>query len=233
MRKYLILAGAMCIIGAQIAYAAGYDFSLIRIEDETAETASALDSTYLVPLYDTTAGDADLLAVTDIPGIGAGATNAEIDRIADDSGRLVDIAAGAQSFTCAANGTGLINIIDNATDTTVTLPAATGSGCVYEVRWQSLPAASGQSGDVVQVTGDDEFRGVLGTLSDDAAGLKGWALAGGSDNDKLTFTSSTKFVATKGVAIKFKDVAADVYHVEGMGSSTGTEATPAATGQRS
>ncbi len=168
-----------------------------------------------------------------IGGTAVSATAAEINNIADDSARLVAIGAGSTTASCAVNGTGKINYISSSTDATITLPAATGSGCVYEFTWSTLPAQTGQTGDVIQVTGNDEFRGILATLSDDSAAVKGFAMAGGSDNDKLAFTSSTKYVATKGVSIKIKDIAADVFHVEGTGSSTGSEASPAATGQRS
>lgn len=230
------------VLLAGFAYA-GYDVSTesfpnanypsrpysVTVED----TASDIVSTDYIQLFNTLTGSSFILDASKVAGLGSGATTAEISKVADDSARIVAISTGATTASCAVNGTGKINLITAATDATITLPAATGSGCTYEFEWSTLPAATGQTGDVIQVTGNDEFRGVLATLSDDSAGVKGFAMAGGGDNDKLTFTSSTKYVATKGVTIKFKDTAADVWHVEGTGSSTGSEATPAATGQRS
>lgn len=166
-------------------------------------------------------------AITDIGTITA--TEAEINKIADDSARVLSV-SGSSTFTCATNGTGVINYISSsASNATITLPAATGSGCGYQLTWDNVPTASG---DIIQVTGNDEFQGVVYTLSDDSDALKGWAAAVGGDNDQITYNSTTQMGATAGVTLLVTDVTTDVYAVEAVGSSTGTEVTPFATGQR-
>lgn len=239
MKKYGLIFALTALLGGTAL--AGYDLSTERFPDAnyptrpytvTIDSAADIVSSGYLAVYDTLANDAVLVTATEIAGFGTGATKAEIDAVSDNSARLVNV-SGTTSVDCATHGTGHINYISSATDSTVTLPAATGSGCTYRFTWSTLPAQATQSGDVIQVTGNDEVRGVLYTLSDDTAAVKGWALAGGGDNDKFTFTSSTRYVATKGVWIEFTDFATDVWHARGQGSSTGSEATPAATGQRS
>ncbi len=140
------------------------------------------------------------------------------------------LVSGSTTFTCADNGTGAINYISSsASNATITLPAATGTGCGYQLTWDNVPTASG---DIIQVTGNDEFQGVVYSLSDTSDNLIGWAAAAAGDNDQITYTSSTQMGATAGVTLLVRDVTTDVYSVEAVGSSTGTEVTPFATGQR-
>lgn len=237
MKKYGMIFALTALLGGTAL--AGYDLSTERFPDAnyptrpytvTIDAAADIVSTGYLAVYDTLANDAVLVSATEIAGFGTGATKDEIDRIADDSDR-VNALDTSTSVTCATHGTGQINYISSSFSSwTGTLPAATGSGCEYTFVWSAKPYSSG---DTIQVTGNDEFRGTLYALSDDSAAVKGWAAASGSDNDSITFNSSTKFGAQAGSVVKVRDVATDVYQINGFGASTGTEATPFATGQRS
>lgn len=73
------------------------------------------------------AADATLLGSIESSGV----TSAEIDKVADDSDRIVSV-SGVTALTCATNGTGFINFISSGSGIfTGTLPAATATGCVY------------------------------------------------------------------------------------------------------
>lgn len=160
---------------------------------------------------------------------GITATNAELNNVADDSVRIVTL-TGAVTLTCALNGTGIINYISSsASNATITIPAATGAGCSFDLLWQAAPTGSG---DTVQVTGNDEFQGLLQTLTDDADNMEAWKAAIGSDNDSISLTSSTQLAAGGLLRMKITDVDTDTLAIEGVGNSTGTEVTPFATGQR-
>lgn len=164
-----------------------------------------------------------------IGGTTINATAAEINKIADDSARPVEFsAAGAQALTCAANGTGFINYFSTAAATTATLPAATGSGCIFDFTW--VAAAAG-AGDIIQVTGDDSINGIFFMANDTDNSVSGFETA--ADTDKLTFTSTTQGAAAAGAFLSLQDVSTDTFVI--LNSSlrgTGTEATPGATGQR-
>ena len=164
----------------------------------------------------------------EINGTAITATAAEINRIADDSARVVTV-TDTYAAACATNGTGVINYISSSSaNATVTLPAATGTGCVYEFTWLAAPTGSG---DVIQVTGDDSFNGVFWMANDSDATASAFETS--SDTDKLTFTSSTKGVSQAGAWIRFQDAATDKFVITGSSLiGTGSEATPGATGQR-
>lgn len=185
---------------------------------------------------DVTVGD-DLTVTDDADITGSltfgdvlGSTDDEIDRIADDSDR-VNAISGTVAADCATHGTGQINYISSTgANATITLPAASGTGCSYYFTWTGAPVQTGS--DVIQVTGDDSFNGVFWMAQD--SGNTAVAFETASDTDKLSFNSSTQGVATAGAWVKFIDIATDVWLIGGSSLiGTGTEATPGATGQRS
>jgi hypothetical protein len=71
MKRFTILAALIGFLGTASFALAGYDLNTIRIDDQTAETASGLTSSFLIPVYDTTAKDVDFIAATDIYGLGS------------------------------------------------------------------------------------------------------------------------------------------------------------------
>lgn len=142
----------------------------------------------------------------------------------------LNVLEGAVSLTFATHGTGQINYVSSGSaNFTGTLPEATGTGKCIKLVWKDAPAGAG---DTVRVATDDEFEGVLFTLSDDSAGVKGWAALTGVDNDSITLTSSTKFAAGGQAFVNICDLETGKFKISGQGNSTGTELTPFATGQR-
>lgn len=238
MKKELLIATAVLglLFAPSIkAVADGYDLTFKSLEEIVdLANASVADGDF-IPMYDTSAGtikkfSAEGIAELDTVLNSLTATAAEINKVADDSARVVEI-TGTYALTAATNGTGVINYVSSsASNATITFPAATGTGTCYKLVWQAAPAAGG---DTVQVTGNDEFQGVVFTLTDDTANAEGWAAAIGSDNDSITLDSATKFAAGGLARLNVCDVDTDTLHIEGFGNSTGTEATPFATGQRS
>lgn len=217
--KKLILIAALLV--STPAYA-GYDISTesfpnpdypdrpytVDVEDDGLD----FDSYTYFQYFDTDTGESGLIPTSEIPGLG-------------DQTIAV---SGTTAATCNTNGLRRVNVLAGSTNSTVTLPAATGTGCVYKFVWAAVPAASG---DIIQVTGDDSFNGVFVVAQDGGDTIVAFETA--SDTDKLTFTSSTKYASKAGISIEFTDYATDKWMItDGIGAATGTEATPGATGQR-
>lgn len=112
-----------------------------------------------------------------------------------------------------------------AAGATVTLPAATGTGNRYRFCVNTTVTSNA---DIIQVTGDDAFYGVIMSAADGGSTVVGWEA--GSDADQISLNGST----TGGIAgdyIEVTDIAADKWIAWGITQSTGTEATPFLTGQ--
>ena len=229
MKKQLLAFTAVAVIlSAGVAIAQGNELAYFRIPELSTLSGASVDiAADYIPVYDASANQTKR-ALASFGTLGVNATVAEIDRVADDSARVNSV-TGTTAIDCATHGTGQVNYISSSgSNATLTLPAATGSGCSYEFVWSNAPTASG---DVIQVTGDDSFNGVFLMAQDSADTLVAFETA--ADTDKLTFTSSTKYCATGLCRIEFQDVVADKYYiVDGVGVGTGTEATPGATAQR-
>ena len=170
-------------------------------------------------------------SITDISSMNA--TAVELNKIADDSARIVNISADT-TLTCALNGTGFINYVSAASGTvnvTMTAPIATGTGCEFAFAWENAPnSASGETGDIIQVTGNDSFNGLFEMAQDGGDTFIAFETA--SDTDLLTFSSTTGG-AVAFVRFSFQDVATDKFLITDSALiGTGTEATPGATGQR-
>jgi hypothetical protein len=176
MRKYFIGLTVAVVCMASVAYAAGYDFTLLNVENETTETATSLTSGYLIPMYDTDNGDADFLAATDIPGMGSGATNAEIDMAADLSGFFEDVTA-ANVLTTAECGK--IMTLNSATEFATTLPAPL-AGCKFKFIVKAAP--SGASYTIVSTSGANVIHITVNELETDTGDDGPW------DDDADTVT---------------------------------------------
>lgn len=111
-------------------------------------------------------------------------------------------------------------LLDAAAGLTVTLPAAVGSGKKFKFIVKTTVTSNN---DVIQVTGDDTMTGMILTLQDAADTVVGWETAATSDTITLNGTTTG---GIKGDVIELEDVATDLWHVTGMTSATGTEATP-------
>jgi len=178
--------------------------------------------------------DADASAAPAINAIGDD-TNVDLTIAAKGTGR-VRPASGQQYLTTGPNVAGgstltltealhngkTINL-DTAAGTTITLPAATGSGARFRFVVTLLATSNSHIIKVANV--NDAMQGFIFTMSDDPVTVKGFfAVAGTSDT--ITLNRTTTGSVTKGEYIEIVDIAANVFQVIGFTSSTGTEATP-------
>lgn len=234
MKFRTALMTAVAVFCLSPAFADGYDLTTKSIDELVVDSAAAASGDYLVR-YDASANKFVKIDATSISSVtGLTATAVELNNVADNSARVAEI-QGTLSLDCATHGTGAINYVSSANDSSnpllVTLPAATGSGCSYELVWKGAPANG--TGDVIQVTGTDELVGVFFSARDtDDVSIAFPAIVGG-DNDEITFNSTTKGGLGGALGIRLIDSATGEWRFEGVGNSNGSEVTPFATGQRS
>lgn len=176
---------------------------------------------------DIESGGALKIAGTDIAAGIAGltATGAEINRAADVSGRLV---AGGSTLTLTELAhDGKTVALDTAAGTTITLPAATGSGMTLRFVVTVAPTSNQHR---INVVGNDAFVGTINILDLDATAQAAFAAAADADQINLNTTTTGGKI---GDWIALQDVLADRWAVMGqlqcpVGSNV---ATPFATGQ--
>ena len=136
------------------------------------------------------------------------------------------VVAGGSAITLTKDDhDGKTILLDTAAGTTVTLPAATGSGARFRLV-VSVTATSNQHR--VNVTGDDAFYGqaILAQDGGDTVVM----FEAGADADRINLNGTTTG-GIKGAVIELEDIAADTWAAQIRGSATGTEATPFLTGQ--
>lgn len=155
----------------------------------------------------------------DIGGTEVVATAAEINRAADASTRIVNLTAATLAVTEADHDSKVITV-NRAAGSTLTLPAATGSGTKIHVVVGTTITSNNL---IVQVTGNDVMTG-LALLAQDG-GDTAVAFETAADSDTITMNGSTKG-GIKGDSIELIDIAADLWWVRVVGSATGIEATP-------
>ena len=102
---------------------------------------------------------------------------------------------------------------------TVTLPASSGNGDVYEI-FVSVTVTSNNY--IIQVAnGTDVINGVVHLATD----IAGTSMPATGTDDTITMNGSTKG-GVKGTWIRLKDAYSGVWALEGSLVCTGTEATP-------
>jgi len=111
----------------------------------------------------------------------------------------------------------------NTTGVAITLPAATGSGDVYEINFGATIASGSQT---IVVTGNDTFFGLALGLDGDGVPANAWSPVAG--DNRMTLDGSTRG-GVKGDKIILTDLAADVWGVQARLQQSGTEATPFST----
>ena len=163
------------------------------------------DQAPMIDAVEITASAAELNIVD-----GVLATAAEINRVADVSTRLV--AAGASLTLTEAAHDGKIIALDTAAGSTITLPAASGSGMRFTFLVTVKPTSNQHRIDVV---GNDEFVGSLDILDMDAAAQASFAALDAADNDRLDLNGTTKG-GLVGDWIELIDLVADNWHVRGQ-----------------
>ncbi len=114
---------------------------------------------------------------------------------------------------------GVLTVLDAAAGLTVTLPAATGSGAVFEFFVKTTVSSNDYIIQVANAT--DVINGVLG-LATDVAGV---TVPTAASSDTITMNGSTTG-GVQGSRVRIVDAASGVFAVSGALVSTGTEATP-------
>lgn len=138
------------------------------------------------------------------------------------------VGCGSALAMSKASHAGKIILLDTAGGSTATLPASTGSGCIYSFLVSVL--ATSNSHIIKVANGTDIIQGIITTTSDDTGGAgKGWLSA--ADSDTITLNRSTTGSVSKGEFVSMVDASSGVYIIlHGRTASSGTEATPFSAG---
>lgn len=154
------------------------------------------------------------------------ATSTELNRVADVSGRLV--AAGSALTVTEALHDGKTVLLDTAAGSTITLPAATGSGMKLRFVVSVKPTSNQHR---LNVVGNDQFEGQINLLDMDGSAQASFAALDGADNDRIDMNGTTKG-GQIGDWIELQDTLADKWTVIGFGvvPAGSNPATPFATG---
>lgn len=155
-------------------------------------------------------------------GVAISASAAELNRAADVSGRLV---AGGSTITLTqALHDGKTVLMDTATGTVITLPAATGSGMRLRIVVSVTATANSH---IIQCVGSDEFAGSLTSIDVDTSDATlAFAAEAGDNFDTITFNRTTTGLAAVGDWVELEDVVAGSWAVTGVYRANGTVATP-------
>lgn len=128
----------------------------------------------------------------------------------------VNLTASTLSVTAAAHNNVVVTI-NRAAGTTITMPAASGTGNHYRFFVGTTLTGNG----IIAALTTDIIQGVLGVATD-AAGVN---ILSTATSDKITMNGSTTG-GLKGSYVELIDVASGVWSCQGGLISTGAEATP-------
>jgi hypothetical protein len=131
---------------------------------------------------------------------------------------LVPVTASTLTVTPEAHSGRLI-LLDRAAGQAVTLPAATGTGNIYE--FFVLTTVTGST--TIKVVGNDVMAGVAMVANDTDASASLFETA--ADSDTITFNGTTTG-GVRGARVTLQDVAADLWHVQIGGAASAGELTP-------
>lgn len=152
---------------------------------------------------------------------GTTVTAVETLRAVDASAKLVSATSGTLAVTEASHA-GKIIALNLATGITVTLPAATGTGNVYEFVVGTTVTSNSYKIQVADAT--DIMDGMVLTADDSATPVPGvWVTA--VDTDTITLNGSTQG-GIIGDTIRLIDIATNQWVVHGILKQSGVEATP-------
>jgi hypothetical protein len=147
------------------------------------------------------------------------ATVTELNRVADASTRIVNLTAATLAVTEAAHDNKIVTV-NKADGSTLTLPAATGSGTkLHFIVGTTITSV----GLIIQVTGNDTMTGFAFVCNDTDASVSGFETS--ADTDTITLNGTTTG-GIKGDSVELVDIAADLWWVRVNSSATGSEATP-------
>lgn len=132
----------------------------------------------------------------------------------------ISVTAATLTVT-AASHQGATLVLNRAAGTTVTLPAATGSGFKYTF---VVGTTVTSNSDIIKVANSsDVMTGVAINAADGGDTAVMFETAAASDTITLNGTTTG---GVKGDRVEVEDIAANLYYVRVVGSATGTEATP-------
>lgn len=174
-------------------------------------------------------------SITELPQYTGGDTSADRIPVYDSSADRLEyirfaggaVAAGSALTLTAASHAGvgrggLINL-DTATGSTVTLPAATGTGNVYRFRVSALATSNSH---VIKVANSTDVMQGFAVISDTDTSSAASMFMTASTSDTITLNRSTTGSVTVGEYIEIEDVATGFFSVRAFLSGTGTVATP-------
>ena len=158
----------------------------------------------------------------EVQGVTITATADEINAVADVSGRVITLDATSLTVTAATHGERIILLSHTAATSTVTLPAATGTGS----RYTFIVGAVNTNSHVIQVaSASDTFEGIaFGAVGGGPNIINAFETA--ADTDTITLNGTTSGGAAIGDKIEIIDIASGQFHVLAHVSATGTEITP-------
>lgn len=150
---------AVALVGAVFAFdaKAGYDIQTMNIYEQTAETATSLDSNCYVPVFDTdadddgtvdnldtdSAGDADFVTCTDIMGLGSTfASDITISGDTTFTGGIIGLNEDVTAVnTLTTSECGKTTFLNSATEFDNILPAPT-AGCKFKFIVKAAPSGA-------------------------------------------------------------------------------------------
>lgn len=147
------------------------------------------------------------------------ASAAEINNLADVSGRLVNLTAATLTLSQAVHGNKIVTV-NKADGTAITLPAASGTGSIYRLFIGTTITSNSTTIKVANAS--DTMVGFMKILQD--GGDTALHFEVGGTNDTITLNGTTKG-GIKGDMIELIDIATNLWYVEGRCSGTGTEET--------
>lgn len=137
---------------------------------------------------------------------------------------LVTAAGATETLTSA--DCGQTTLLDTDAGSVITLPAATGSGCIFRFL---VTDGVGSNAHVINVVGNDEFVGGLINIGTTADQTDAFTAAQGGDTDRISMNGTTSG-GLEGTFIVIQDVAADDWALWGTVVGTDASASPLATG---
>lgn len=135
---------------------------------------------------------------------------------------VIALTAATLAITRALHGGNLI-VVDKADGSTLTLPAATGTGTEIEVIVKTTITSVGLVIEVNAAPGTDTMQGGVLVMNDTDGSMSGFEALAASDTMTMNGTTTG---GLKGDRFTLKDIATGIWQVTGVMAGTGSEATP-------
>lgn len=203
-----LLVGVAFLASAGLALASGgNELAYYPIQQLTALANNLVTSGDYIPVYDASTNTVKKVDATRVNGLGAG------------SDRVVNVTASTLALTQATHA-GKVVTLNRAGGIAVTLPAATGSGDVYQLE---IGTTFTSNLTVTTASGSDTMNGQAWVMSDNSAAVLSYDAAGTATVITQNGTTQGGYI---GGYITLRDVASGKWFVNVTGKATGTEATP-------